>query len=58
MNDDQVEAARAELQAIRAKIREDLARDLGGDPEDYCAGRHFQESTSDSDDSAVPDGGE
>lgn len=45
----EIEEARAGLQELRQQVREDLAADLGGDPEDYNADRV---------DEVRPDGGE
>jgi len=39
MTDEQIAEAKAELEDLRREIREDLAEDLGGDPEDYRADR-------------------
>jgi hypothetical protein len=46
MTDEQLSAAREELQSLREEVREALAEDLGGDPDDYRA------------DQAVADGGD
>jgi len=46
MTDEQIAEAKAELEDLRREIREDLAEDLGGDPDDYRADR------------AVTDGGD
>lgn len=46
MIDEQIAAAKAELEDLRREIREDFAKELGGEPEDYNAER------------AVADGGE
>jgi hypothetical protein len=47
MTEDELGKAKARLEDLRKQVREDLAEDLGGDPEDYDATRP-----------AVPDGGE
>lgn len=39
MTDEQIEALREEIEQQRVEIREDLAEDLGGDPEDYRVDR-------------------
>jgi len=59
VTDETLAAAKAELQALREEVREDLAADLGGDPDDYCVEERWQsESDSeDGDDRAVPNGG-
>ena len=46
MTDEQLAAARDEMQDLREEVREALAEDLGGDPEDYRTDR------------AVADGGD
>jgi hypothetical protein len=46
MTDEQFAAAKEEIQSLRADVRESLAEDLGGEPEDYRADR------------AVADGGD
>lgn len=46
MTDEELAEAKARIEDLRERVREDLAADLGGDPEDYDASRH-----------AVPDGG-
>ena len=35
VTDEEIEALREEMRAQRVEIRRDLARDLGGEPEDY-----------------------
>lgn len=47
MTDEELAAAKTRLEELRERVQEDLAADLGGDPEDYDATRH-----------PVPDGGE
>lgn len=37
VRDDELEAAKQRLDALREQVRKDLAADLGGDPEDYNA---------------------
>ena len=39
MTDEEIEDAKDELHDLFAEVREDLADDLGGDPEDYRADR-------------------
>jgi hypothetical protein len=39
MTDEQIAEAKDELHDLFADIREDLAEDLGGDPEDYRVDR-------------------
>lgn len=39
MTDDEIEALREEMDEQRVEIREALAEDLGGDPDDYRADR-------------------
>jgi hypothetical protein len=46
MTDEDIETLRADIEALRQAVREDLAADFGGDPEDYRA------------DKPIPDGGE
>lgn len=58
MNDETIEAARAELEAIREEVREDLAAELGGDPDEYRAEGLFDDSASDESDHVLSDGGE
>ena len=50
MTDEELEAAREEIGALREEIRKDLAEDLGGEPEDYHADHGREE--------LAPDGGE
>ena len=52
----ELEQAKAQLETLRKTVREDLAEDLGGAPEDYNAAGAFDTVASDSDE-AVPDGG-
>ena len=51
VSDAELEALREEMEAQRAAIREDLAEDLGGEPEDYDIERRL----SDRDIDAVTD---
>jgi hypothetical protein len=37
MTDEDLKAAKAEIDELREDVREALAEDLGGDPEDYDA---------------------
>jgi hypothetical protein len=46
MTEDELTTARERLESLRREVRNDLAEDLGGDPEDYDATRR-----------PVPDGG-
>lgn len=57
VTDEEIEAVREEMQAQREDVREALAADLGGDPEDYRAEAYFRDRDGDTDE-AVPDGGE
>jgi len=50
-DDDEIEAAKQRLDALRDQVREDLATDLGGDTEDYNADTYHA-------DELVADGGE
>lgn len=47
MTDEELEQAEAEIHDLFDDVREDLAEDLGGDPDDYRADRR-----------RVPDGGD
>jgi hypothetical protein len=48
VSDDELEAAKQRLDALREQVREDLAADLGGDPEDYNADTcHVDEPVAD-----------
>lgn len=51
VSDEEIEAAKQRLDELREQIREDLAADLGGDPEDYNADTYHV-------DEPVADGGE
>lgn len=46
MTDDEIETLRDEIETLREEVRDDLAADFGGDPEDYRA------------DKPLPDGGD
>lgn len=46
MTDEDIEKLRTAIEAVRQEVREDLAADFDGDPEDYRA------------DKPIPDGGE
>jgi len=37
MTDEELAEAKESLEALREQVREDLAEDLGGDPDDYRA---------------------
>jgi len=39
MTDEELETAKAEIEELREEVREALAEDLGGDPDDYDATR-------------------
>jgi hypothetical protein len=51
VSEEELEAAKQHLDELREQIREDLAADLGGDPEDYNADTYHV-------DEPVADGGE
>jgi hypothetical protein len=55
---DEIEALRAEMAEQREELREQLAEDLGGEPEDYSAERYFQDLDDGGAGEAVTDGGE
>lgn len=57
MTDEELEAASEEIQNRREEVRADLAEDLGGDSDDYRAGKRFEDDGADTDE-AIPDGGE
>ena len=46
MTGEEIKTLREDIEQVREEVREDLAADFGGDPEDYQA------------DKPVPDGGE
>jgi hypothetical protein len=52
----EIETAKAEMREQQEELREQLAEDLGGDPEDYDASAYFQRQAEEGE--AVPDGGE
>lgn len=56
MNDADLAEVSEQIQNLREEVREDLAADLGGDPDDYRAESHFRTQAEDSDE-AAPDGG-
>ena len=51
VSEEELEAAKQQLDELRERVREDLAADLGGDPEDYNADTYHV-------DEPVADGGE
>ena len=56
MTDAEIETLREEMEAQRDEIREALAEELGGDPEDYCARDYLRDQHGDRGE-GVPDGG-
>jgi len=52
MSKEALSDAADEIQALRTEVREDLAEDLGGDPDDHDADSYR------TDEEVVPDGGE
>lgn len=46
VSDEEIEALRQVMAEQRETIREALAEDLGGDPEEYAAGKVLGDSTS------------
>lgn len=54
MSEEEIEALCAEMDAQREEIREALAEDLGGDPEDYDARAYLSDRAGE----PVADGGE
>lgn len=54
VNDEEVKALRKEMSEQREEIREALAEDLGGEPEDYDAERYLNDRAGE----PVADGGE
>lgn len=54
VTEDEIETLREEMAAQRREIREALAEDHGGDPEDYDAERYLNDRA----DEPVADGGE
>jgi hypothetical protein len=57
MTDEELDAASARIQQLREEVRDELAEDLGGDPDDYSAESYFRNWDDDTSE-AVPDGGE
>jgi hypothetical protein len=58
VTDDEIEAAKEELRRVQEEVREQLAEDLGGKPEDYDASAYFHRQAGEDEGEAVPDGGE
>lgn len=58
VSDEAIEALQEEMAEQQTEIRDALAEDLGGEPEDYSAERYFQNLDSDRTGEAVPDGGD
>jgi len=56
MTDAELAEAREQIQELREEVREDLAAELDGDPEDYNSETYFSDLESDTSE-AVPDGG-
>lgn len=54
VSEGEIEALREEMDEQREEIREALAEDLGGEPEDYDAGKYLRDRTGE----PVADGGE
>lgn len=54
VNEDDIEALREEMDDQREEIREALAEDLGGEPEDYDAEEYLNDRAGE----PVADGGE
>lgn len=48
MSEDEFEAARERLEALRERVRQDLAEDLGGEPEEYDSSRYVAADGGDS----------
>lgn len=42
VTDEEIIAARAQIQETREELRDALAEELGGDPEEYEADRYFR----------------
>jgi hypothetical protein len=57
MTDDELVKASEQIQDLREEVRDDLAADLGGEPEDYRADKRFDDEGERSGE-AVPDGGD
>lgn len=56
VTDEEFDSLREEMSEQRDQLHEDLADDLGGDPDDYDVGRDLDEQSADGE--AVTDGGE
>jgi hypothetical protein len=56
VSDEEIEALREEMASQREEVREALAEDLGGEPEDFDAEKHFSERTGTGE--PVADGGQ
>lgn len=56
VTDEEFDSLREEMSEQRDQLREDLADDLGGNPDDYDVGRDLDEQSADGE--AVTDGGE
>lgn len=54
VNEAEIEALREEMEAQREHIREALAEDLGGEPEDYDVGKYLGDRAGE----PVADGGD
>jgi len=54
VSDEELEALAEQMDAQREKVREALAEDLGGEPEDYEAGKYLSDRAGE----PVADGGE
>ncbi len=54
VSEDELDALREEMEDQRAAIREALAEDLGGDPDDYDAETYLRDRASE----PVADGGD
>jgi hypothetical protein len=58
VTDDEIEAAKEELRRVQEEVREQLAEDLGGEPEDYDASTYFHRQAEEGESEAMPDGGD
>jgi len=58
VTDAEIDALREEMEEQRVEIREALAEDLGGDPDDYNAETYFRDQSGRRGGEAVPDGGD
>lgn len=56
VTDEEIEALREEMASQREEVREALAEDLGGEPEDFDAEKHFSDRTDTGE--PVADGGQ